>query len=166
MEPDAHARLLQRRRMLQLRLERGELSRQFRGVAPALRERGLRFHKLLPASLSPWLGVLARLPGRDERIFWPEVPGGVLASWREAGDCASLLATALRACGGHAGRVMLVFHPAQTALVIRPADLVHAWGALHDALYESTWIVPMDRRPWLIEISPADEELCYITEVP
>lgn len=152
--------------MLQLQLERGELSRQFRGVAPALHARGLRFHKLLPASLSPWLGVLARLPGRDERISWPGVPEGVCGTWEDDRDCAAALERALRACEGLDGRVMLVFHPAQAALVIGAADLVQAWPALHVALYEATWIVPMDRRPWLIEISPADHELCFIADVP
>ena len=166
METDKRAQLLQRRRMLQLRLEREDVSRQFRGVAPALRARGLRFRKLLPAFLSPWLRVLARLPGRDERIFWPEVGDGACATWQDDRDCAAALERALRACEGLDGRVMLVFHPAQAALVSGARDLVGAWEALHEALYEATWLVPMDRRPWLIEISPADYELCFVTDVP
>ena len=165
METDKRAQLLQRRRMLQLRIDREGWCRQFRGIAPALRGRGLPISKRLPAQLSPWLAVTQRLPGRDERIFWPEVPNGVLRAWDDAAECVTLLESALRACGGLDGRVLVVFHPAQAALLIHARDLVAAWPLMHDALYEETWIVPEDRRPWLVEVSPGDRDLGYVTEV-
>lgn len=166
MQETQRYRLLQRRRMLQLRLERQEHTRQFRGIAPALHARGLRFRKLLAASLSPWLAVTARLPGRDERIDWPLVPDCSCHAWQDASECARQLERALLACAGLEGRVLVVFNPFEAALVIHARDLVAAWPDIHDALYESTWIVPCDRRPWLIEVSPSDRELCYAAEVP
>jgi hypothetical protein len=165
MESEQRAHLLQRRRMLQLRLEREAWCRQFRAVAPALCARGLRISKRLPAQLSPWLAVTQRLPGRDERIFWPEVTNGVCRPWDDAAECAALLESALRECGGLGGRVLVVFHPAEAALLIDARDLVDAWPVLHAALYDSTWIVPGDRRPWLVEVSPGDRDLGYVTEV-
>jgi hypothetical protein len=165
VEHDKRARLLQRRRMLQLRVEREGWCRQFRTLAPALCAGGLRITKRLPAFLSPWLAVTRRLPGRDERIFWPEVPNGVWQPWDDAAQCAALLESALRACGGLEGRVLVVFHPAEAALVIGARDLVAAWPTLHAALYDSTWIVPEDRRPWLVEVCPGDRDLGYVTAV-
>jgi hypothetical protein len=166
VDTDKRTHLLQRRRMLQLRIEREGWCRQFRGVAPALRARGLRISKRLPAQLSPWLAVTQRLPGRDERIFWPEVPNGVWQPWDDGMACAALLQTALRECGGRVGRVLVVFHPAEAALMIHARELVDAWPVLHAALYDSTWIVPEDRRPWLVEVCPGDHDLGYVTEVP
>ena len=166
MDAGRQAQLLQRRRMLQLRLERAGWCRQFRQIAPALCARGVRISKRLPASLAPWLAVAQRLPGQDERVHWPDVPDGVWRPWQDASECARLLESALRDCGGLDGPVLVVFHPAEAALRIAARDLVGAWPVFDAALYDATWIVPEDRRPWLIEISPSDRDLGYIADAP
>jgi hypothetical protein len=159
--------LLSRRRLLQLRQERQVQARQFRELAPLLRAQGLGFSKRLPASLEPWLATTRRLPGLDERVDWQQVPGAARVAWSDAGECTSRLRDALGRCAASTSgdRVVMVFHPAEAALVIGARDLIAAWPVIHDRLYDTVWIVPFDRRPWLIEISPQDRELCFAVAI-
>ena len=164
MDASARDRLLQRRRLLQLRHERQELSRQFRELAPRLCADGLRFSTSMPASSRRHLGRLSTVPARDERVDWVLVPEGECHAWTDAAECAALLARAFHACGvaGNAP-VLVVFHTAEAALAIGAADLCAAWPGLHDALYASVWIVPRNGGGWLVEASLMDREVCWLT---
>lgn len=163
MDDAARSPLLQRRRMLQLRLQRQQACAQARALARRLCERGIRFSKSLPAAYAPAIARFNALPGLDERVDWPRVPGGQQHAWEDAAGCVHLLDRALRECGVAASaRVLVVFHPAEAALVIGAGDLCAAWAVLHPHLHEVVWIAPRQPGDWVAEVSLMDRDLAWL----
>jgi len=162
MEPAARPDLLQRRRMLQLRVQRQQVCASFRALAPLLCERGIRFSKSLPAAIAPAVAGFNALPGLDERVDWSQVPAGERQYWEDAAECAAWLERGLRACGVSPGeRLLVVFHTAEAALGIGAADLCAAWPSLHPRLRDTVWIVPRAPAGWLLEVSLMDRDLAW-----
>ena len=158
------AALRRRREHLQLRLRRPQESAQARALGHSLRTAGVRRLSRLPVDrLRPALARFAALPERDERFHWPEIAGHHRQGWLHAGNerDAAVIA-ALRACFAPAQRLVLVFHPAQSALVVDAADLVAHCASVLDALHETLWIVPLRGPPALVEVSVSDGEVCWL----
>jgi len=159
--------LIEKRRLLQLRQKRHEMSRIFREIAPSLRAAGVRCAKLMPERLRAILGPVLVAPGEDERIVWAPIPDGVCRRWSSPGERDLLLRQALHACVPPEERVAVAFHTHQAGLFVSAADLSrHAPMILEAAAPETVWIVAAAGAPWLIELSYWDSELCYTANLP
>ena len=166
MDEDRRTRLVEKRRLAQLRRERSQRSATFRRVGRILCERGLRFSKLVPARCREALGRLASGPGRDERLLWDEVPDSTCAAWASDAERDSLLREALAGCAPGGEAVALVWHPFEAGLRIAAADLAEAAGAVLDQSHDTVWIVAAAGGPWLIEIAYWDREVCWTRSMP
>src|SRR6476659_3152109 len=125
MNPEEAARLRVRREHLQLRIRRKDEARQFRALAPLLRAAGLRRFSRMPSTRILELAPRClHLPGRDERFYWPEIPGGTCAGWRDANERDAIFARALRATFAPSTRLLLIFHTHQSALVLGREDAI------------------------------------------
>lgn len=167
MEEAQRARLIERRRLAQLRRERAAASAAFRGVAPLLCERGVRFSKLVPERCRAALGTLASGPGRDERLLWGPTADGTCRGWETEAERNALLRRALAGCTGAETKVAVVWHPFRAGLRIAAAALaVHAGPVLEAGAGDTTWIVAADGGPWLIEVAWWDWEICWAARMP
>lgn len=163
-----HIDELRRRRMLlQLRIARREEARQFRDIAPRLVERGVRRLSRLPASrvvdLMRGYGSLHLL---DERVDWSRVPGHSGVYWRSPCERDHAFTVALRSCVEPATRVALIFHTAESALVLSCGDAVVAADAILPQLRDTLWVVPWHACPALVEVSFIDKQICWHPDLP
>ena len=163
---DRRARLLERRKLAQLRLHRAELSRTFRSVGRILCEREVRFSKLMPSRCREALGPLIGGPGRDERLLWDHVPGRRCESWTSDGHRDALVRQALSTCTDAATPVAIVWHTATAGLRISADDLAAHAAPILDAERDTIWIVAAHGGPWLIEVAFWDKEVCFAPSMP
>jgi hypothetical protein len=167
MEGERRKRLVEKRRLALLRMERAAASATFRGVAPALCARRVRFSKLVPQGCRTALGRLASGPGRDERLLWAPVPNGSCRAWETAEERDQALREALAACAAPDVRAAVVWHPCTAGLRLASADLArHAAPILDAGAGDTIWIVAADGGPWLIEIAYWDREVCWTPKMP
>jgi hypothetical protein len=166
MDEARRARLVERRRLAQLRIRRAELSATFRHLGRILCERGVRFSKLVPERCREALGTLASGPGEDERLLWGPIRNGVCSPWSSDPHRDSLLRSALAACARDDEAVAVVWHPCRAGLRIRAGDLASQSAAILGELHDTVWIVAAAGGPWLIEVAYWDGELCYTPAMP
>jgi hypothetical protein len=167
MDEDRRARLIEKRRLALLRMERAGISATFRAVAPALRAQGVRGSKLVPARCLEALGRLASGPGQDERLLWAPVPNSTCRRWEAEAERDSLLGEALADCTAPETRVAVVWHPFRAGLSLAAADLaLNARPILDAGEGETIWIVAAAGGPWLIEVAYWDRELCWTPKMP
>jgi len=158
-------RLLRRRELLQLRLQRNTQARTFRALAPRLRAAGIRdFSRMPPAQCQACVAPLASLPGHDERFYWREIPGSSCETWTSDDEIESLFQRALPT--NASGRLAFVFHPFASGLSIATGDAARALAIVLPELHDSLWIVPRRGAGWLIEVDPGDREICWIDPLP
>ena len=166
MDAERREALVEKRRLLQLRQRRQEISRTFREFAPALRAAGVRCAKLMPARFEAILGPVLHAPGQDERLLWAPIPNGVCNLWSSPGERDLLVRQALHACVAPEERVAVIFHTAEAGLLISAANLSrHAPLILGDRP-DTIWIVAAACGPWLIELAFWDREVCYTESLP
>lgn len=148
--------------LLQSRMARREDARQFRDVAPRLVERGVRRLSRLPASrvidLMRSYGSLHLL---DERVDWSRVPGHSGVYWQTSSERDDAFKVALRSCFEPATRLALIFHTAESALVLSCGDAVEAADAILPQLRDTLWVVPWHACPALVEVSFIDKQICW-----
>jgi hypothetical protein len=167
MDEDRRARLIEKRRLALLRMERAGISATFRSVAPALRAGRVRCSKLVPARCLEALGRLASGPGQDERLLWAPVPNSTCRGWEAEAERDSLLREALADCTAPDARVAVVWHPCRAGLSLAAADLARNAGPILDSGGgETIWIVAAGGGPWLIEVAYWDRELCWTPQMP
>ena len=163
MEPADAQRMRARREHLQLRLRRQQQARQFRALAPALRATGVRrLSRLPPVRVQALSRAKLNLPGRDERLYWPEIPEGRCESWQDADARDAAFAGALRACFPPSGRLVFIFSPFESGLVLGCADAIAHATRLLDACNGTLWIVALTGTPGLVEVSYSDDEVCWL----
>lgn len=163
MNPQDATRLRVRREHLQLRIRRKDEARQFRELAPLLRAAGLRRFSRLPSTRIRELAPRAlHLPGRDERFYWPEIPGGACGSWHEDSARDEMFVRALQASFAPSTRLLLVFHTVESGLVLAREDAIAHASLLLDRLYGTLWVIPKDGSPGLVEVSFSDNEVCWL----
>lgn len=163
-----HTEALRRRRMLlQLRIARRDEARQFRDMAPRLVERGMRRLSRLPASrvmdLMRGYGSLHLL---DERVDWSRVPGHSGVYWQTPGERDHAFTVALRSCFEPETRLALIFHTAESALVMSCGETVEAADAILPQLRDTLWVVPWRASPALVEVSFIDKQICWHADLP
>lgn len=167
MDEVRRARLIERRRLAQIRAQRAALSEAFRAVAPGLRARGVRCAKLMPERCRTALGRLASGPGRDERLLWKPIPNGVCRPWQTERERDSLLAAGLAACAAPETPVAVVWHPCRAGLRLAASALAaNAAEIINASAGDTIWIVAADGGPWLIEIAYWDREICWTPRMP
>lgn len=167
MDEAQRARLIERRRMAQLRSARAAVSEKFRSVAPALRAAGVRAAKLVPARCRAALGPLTGGPGRDERLLWDKVPDATCRYWRDEAERDALVRAALACCAAPDTRVALVWHSFEAGLSIPAGDLAaHAASVIGAGDGGTTWIAAAEGGPWLIEVAYWDREVCWTRSMP
>jgi hypothetical protein len=167
MDEGRRAKLVEKRRMAQLRTERQRVATTFRKVAPVLRGLGLHFTRLSPEACRAALGRLTAGPGQDERLLWGPIANGSCRSWESPAERDALLAEALAGCGATGeARVAVVWHPFQAGLGMRGADLARHPAPLLDPVADTVWIVAAEGGPWLIEVAFWDRELCWTPKMP
>jgi hypothetical protein len=164
--PDRRARLVEKRRLAQLRLSRALLSRAFRSVGRILCERDVRFSKLMPSRCVEVLGPLVSGPGQDERLLWDRVPGRSCDTWTSNEHRDDLLRQALSACTHADAPVAVIWHPASAGLRIGAPDLAAHAAPILDGEPGTIWIVAAHGGPWLIEIAFWDKEVCFARSMP
>lgn len=163
---DRRAKLVEKRRLAQVRRERQNVSATFRRVAPSLCEHGLRFSKLVPERCREALGTLASGPGRDERLLWGDVPGGTCVRWEDKARRDAHVRRALACCVAPTSSVVVIWHPFQAGLRLRAADLAAHAAPVLDAAGDTIWIVAAEGGPWLIEVVFWDREVCWAPNMP
>jgi hypothetical protein len=157
------ASLRRRREHLQLRLKRQADSAQARDLARRLHAAGIRRMSRLPAARArEALAPFAALPERDERFFWPDISLHQRSTWDGERERDGAFSTAIRECFCAEQRLVLVFHPWQSALVVSAADLLGRRALLLEHLYETLWVVPLNGPPALVEVSVSDQEVCWL----
>ena len=157
------AALRKRREHLQLRLRREDESRQARELAHRLHALGLRRMSRLPPSRAHALvAPFAHWPGRDERFYWPEIPGHVCRYWSDEAARDDAFREALRANFAPSARLALVFHPAESALVLGREDAIAHADAVLAQGYAAWWIVALRGPSKLVEVCFGDDEVCWI----
>jgi hypothetical protein len=167
MDEARRARLVETRRLAQLRARRAAESARFRAVAPALRAAGVPCSKLVSERCRSALGDLTRGPGEDERLLWAPIGNGTCRRWESSAERDALLREALARCAAPDSKVAVVWHPYEAGLRLRAADLAALVGAILDAGRGDTiWIVAADGGPWLIEAAFWDRELCWTPAMP
>lgn len=158
-------RVRARRAHLLARLQRQRESGRFRALAPALCEHGVRrFRRLPPGASRALLAPFAGWPGRDERFDWPEIAGHARAAWVTAQDGEAIVRRALRACFAPADRLAVIFHPAESSLVIGCDDAARNADVLLRDGHGTLWIVAMRPAATLVEVSLADQDACWIVD--
>jgi hypothetical protein len=168
VDEQRRARLAEKRRMGQLRLERQRVSAKFRAVAPLLCERSLRFSRLAPERCRAALGPLTGGPGQDERLLWAPIANGTCRSWETQAERDALLGEALAGCGAAGeARVAVIWHPFESGLRIGAGDLArHAGPVLELGGGGTIWVVAAEGGPWLIEMAYWDREVCWTPSMP
>jgi len=163
MDTDNRSRLLERRRLLQLRRARQEQSRTFRNIAETLCGKGLRRFARIPAVECQRIASrFAHLPGQDERFLWPDHQR---RQWRDEAERDFLLRQALLSCTNLNGSVAVIFHPYQSGLRIGAASLAEFATEILDPLYEALWITAYQPASWLIEVAAQDDEVCHTLQI-
>ena len=163
MNPEEAERLRARRARLQARFARQKEARQFRELAPLLRAAGVRRISRMPAGrLREMSRQALSLPGRDERFYWPEIPGGSCEYWFDAGHRNRAFVAALRACFAPDTRLLVIWHTYESALVIRCVDLIAHAELMLDRLWGSVWFIPLSCGPGLVEVAYGDKEVCWL----
>ena len=165
MDDSRRSRLLEKRKLLHLRLARQGFSTSFRRVAFALRRDGVRCSKLSPAACRRAIGTLAGGPGQDNRLDWAPIRNGTCRTWSDEEERDRLVARALAACTTWESHVAVVWSPFSAGLRLRAEDLARHAGAILEEATE-TWIVAADGGPWLIEVSYWDREVCHTLSMP
>ena len=163
MDPEEIERLRARRVRLQLRIRRQKEARQFRELAPLLRAAGVRRISRMPTRRLQEISRQAlSLPGRDERFYWPEIPGGSCQYWFDLAHREAAFVAALRECFAPETRLLVIWHTYESALVIRCADVIAHARLLLDELYGSVWYIPLSCGPGLVEVAYGDREVCWL----
>ena len=152
-----------RREHLQLRLRRQQQARQFRALAQPLRDAGVRrLSRLPPERVQALSRARLNLPGRDERLYWPGIPEGTCRSWQEPRTRDAAFEAALRACFASPARLLVIFSPFESGLVLACADAIAQATRLLDACNGTLWIVALAGTPGLVEVSYSDNEVCWL----
>jgi hypothetical protein len=160
---DAHRDTLARKRaLLKLRLARAEASRTFRAIAPQVRAAGVRFAKLSLADVARAFAPWQNHPARDERLYWPEIPGGLCQPWSSPAERDALITSALAVLAQPDARIAVIWHTAESGLRLCAQSLPAVIPILCDALHEGFWLVPDADSAWLIEVSLRDCEMCWV----
>jgi hypothetical protein len=155
--------LLRRRELLQLRLRRQDEARRVRVLAQALYRCGVRSLSRLPASRSSaLLHAQASWPGRDERFYWPEIAGSRTVVFDDDAGRDRAFAEAVHACFAPSMRLAIVFHTAESSLLIGVADVLAHAGAILDACSETVWVVRAGGGASLVEVSRVDQQVCWL----
>ena len=163
MTPEEAERLRARRVRLQARVARQKEAKRFRELALRLRAAGVRRISRMPASHLVEVSRKAlRLPGRDERFYWPEIPGGQCEYWFDLEHRNAAFVAALRACFSPETRLLVIWHPSESALVIGCADVIAQADLLLDKLGWSVWFIPLSCEPGLVEVAYGDQEVCWL----
>jgi hypothetical protein len=163
VDPEEAQRLRARRVRLQARFARQKEAKQFRELAPLLRAAGVRRFSRMPAKpLQAMARQALSLPGRDERFYWPEIPGGQCEYWFDLEHRNRAFVAALRACFAPDTRLLVIWHTYESALVIRCADLVAHAALVLDRFWGSMWFIPLSCAPGLVEVDHGDREVCWL----
>ena len=164
MKTEAEVAALRRRReVLQLKFQRQEKSRQCRELARRLHAQGVRrMSRLPPARAQALVKPFADWPGRDERFYWPEIPGSVCRCWQDDAGRDAFFREALLANFAPSARIALVFHPYESALVLGREDAIaHAPTVLAEG-YAAWWIVALRGTSPMVEVCFSDDEVCWL----
>lgn len=162
MSHERVAHLRRRRMLLQLRIERSEEARHFRELAPRLREQGARRLSRLPAVRT--VGLMqryGRLQLRDERIDWGRLHGHAITHWDTPAERDRAFAAALRDCFEPSTRLAVVFHTAESALVLSCGDAIALADVLLPRIRDTLWVVALRPHPALVEVSFIDTQVCW-----
>ena len=163
MQPADAQRLRLRREHLQLRLRRGEEARQFREFAALLQAAGVRrFSRLPPVRVRALKARRLNLPGRDERLYWPEIPEGTCLAWKDEHERNAAFARALQACFAPGVRLVLITSSSESALVLGYEDAIAHAGLLLDAANWRLWVICLDGSPGVVEACASDNEVCWL----
>jgi hypothetical protein len=155
--------LLRRRELLQARLRRQDEARQFRAVARELCRRGVRRMSRLPASRSSTLlHAQSQWPGRDERFYWPEIPGSRTVDWSVDAERDRAFADAVRACFAPSMRLAVIFHTAESSLLAGVVDVLAHARTILEASSETLWVVRAGGGTSLVEVSRVDRQVCWL----
>jgi hypothetical protein len=161
--PNDVSALRRRREILQLKLRRRDEARQARELGRRLYAQGVRrLSRLPPARAQALVAPFVHWPGRDERFYWPEIPGHVCRYWQDDTQRDAAFREALRANFPAGARLALVFHPYESALAVGREDLLaHAATVLADG-YAAWWIVALKAPSKLVEVCFSDDEVCWV----
>ena len=163
MRPEDVERLRARRLRLQARFARQKEAAEFRELAPRLRAAGVRRLSRMPSPRLREVSAQAlHLPGRDERFYWPEIPAGHCVGWRDEAERDAAFVRALRACFAPDTRLLCIFTPWRSALVLGCSDAIAHANLLMEHGGWRLWLIPRSGGPGLVEVSHSDDEVCWL----
>lgn len=159
-------KLIERRRMMQIRQYRQSLSGRFRGVGRELCARGVRFSKSMPTASNRSLGPLASGPGQDEELQFEWMKNASIEWWDTPGEAANLLRGALAACALPDERVALIWNPFEAGLRLNAGDLAAQAEFLLEHADWTTWIVSASPSSWIIQVGDRSRTVAFSPNVP
>lgn len=159
---ERRAELQRRRELAQLRRRRQVESKFYRRLAPKLCSAGVSQFSRVPAiECARLMNNFSHLPAQDERLIWWDISGSRCASWEEFEDRDEILLAALKDCTVPDERLVVIQHTSEAGLSILGASLVATVSEVLFAAQETVWIISKAGRPWIIEVSFTDKEVCY-----
>lgn len=114
--------------------------------------------RLPPARAMALMAPFHHWPGADERFTWPG--SASREHWESAAERDAAFRRALAAYAAPQARIVLIFHTAESALVLAAADADRAASVLLEPLRDTLWVRPLRDGEWLVEVSFMDAEVC------
>jgi hypothetical protein len=87
--------------------------------------------------------------------------GHAFADWSTDSDRDRVFNEAIAACFSLSTRVAVLFHTAESSLVLAASDLGAAAALVLGVLDETLWVVALGGSPALVEVSAIDREVCW-----
>jgi len=159
-------RLIERRRMMQIRQHRQALSGRFRRVARRLCAQGVRLSKSTPQANHRSLGPLAAGPGQDEELHFDWMYNASVANWSTEAEAADLVRVALAACARPDELTSVIWHSLEAGLRLKARDLAAHAELILDHADWTTWIVAAHPAPWLVQIGLRSQTVAFSPNVP
>lgn len=165
MDPTHADRLRQRRALLQLRHARQQQAATARGLGARLHALGVgRLSRLPPPRCQQLMAPFAHWPGQDEHFTWDGVAAAHCAWWTTPAERSALFRRALAdAMPDPATRIALIFHTAESGLVLAAGEAARHADAVLGALYGTLWVRPLhgDGDQALVEAVFPDSAVCW-----
>lgn len=164
MGSSTREQLIKKRELAQLRRKRQLESAFYRSIAPKLCDTKVAHFCRVPAvDCARLMDRFSHLPAQDERLTWWDIQGSQRAPWDGPVERDDLVREALRACAQTDERVVLIQHTSEAGLSIGSTDLVKNLPDVLSAANGTVWITSKWAKPWLVEVSFTDKEVCYTT---
>lgn len=157
-------RLRHRRALLQLRHARQQQAATARDLGARLNALGVgRLSRLPPLRCQQLMAPFAQWPGQDEHFSWDGVAGAHCAWWTTPEERDAAFRRALsEAMPDPATRIALIFHTAESALVLSAGEANRHARPVLDALFGTLWVRPLrGHDDALVELVFPDSAVCW-----